>query len=117
DTLSTGEARRVLVARALVHRPRVLVLDEPTRGLDLVARHLFLDQIRSLAQEGVTMLLVTHHVEEIIPEIERVLLLSRGTIAFDGAKADALTPAMLDPVFGAELTVGKSDGFYSIRVE
>ena len=70
DTMSTGEARRVLIARALVHQPRALVLDEPTRGLDLVARHEFLERIRAVAQQGTTILLVTHHVDEIIPEIE-----------------------------------------------
>src|SRR6266851_2080342 len=63
DRLSTGEARRVLIARALVHHPRALVLDEPTRGLDLVARHHFMERVRAIAREGTTILLVTHYVD------------------------------------------------------
>ena len=90
DTLSTGEARRVLIARALVHTPKVLVLDEPTRGLDLVARHAFMERVRDVARQGTTILLVTHYVEEIIPEIDRVVLLERGRIAFDGPKASGV---------------------------
>src|SRR5206468_4082639 len=87
DAMSTGEARRVLIARALVHTPKALVLDEPTRDLDLVARHAFMEQIRDVARQGVTILLVTHYVEEIIPEIDRVVLLAQGRIAADGPKA------------------------------
>ncbi len=80
DTMSTGEARRVLIARALVHQPAALVLDEPTRGLDLVSRHHFMERVRAVARQGTTILLVTHHVDEIIPEIDRVVLLRRGRI-------------------------------------
>ena len=61
DTMSTGEARRVLIARALVHKPKALVLDEPTRGLDLVARHHFMERVRGVAERGTTIILVTHH--------------------------------------------------------
>ena len=68
--MSTGEARRVLIARALVHQPAALVLDEPTRGLDLVSRHHFMERVRAIARQGTTILLVTHHVDEIIPEID-----------------------------------------------
>ena len=78
NEMSTGERRRVLIARALVTRPEVLVLDEPTTGLDFVARHRFLESVRRLAREGTTILIVTHHVEEVIPETRRVVLLSRG---------------------------------------
>ena len=91
DTMSTGEARRVLIARALVHKPKALVLDEPTRGLDLVARHRSWSACATIARQGTTILLVTHHVDEIIPEIDRVVLLERGRIAFDGPKRDVLT--------------------------
>ncbi|HYM26370.1 MAG TPA: ATP-binding cassette domain-containing protein [Vicinamibacterales bacterium] len=116
DRMSTGEARRVLIARALVHGPSALILDEPTRGLDLAARHRFLEDVRSLARGGVTILLVTHHAEEIIPEIGRVILLSRGRIAEDGAKEDVLRGAALGSVFGAPLHVHESDGYYHVRV-
>ena len=116
DTMSTGEARRVLIARALVHKPRALVLDEPTRGLDLVARHEFLERIRAVARQGTTILLVTHHVDEIIPEIGRVILLRQGRVAADGAKAAVLTAAELGRTFDATLAVEQAGGYYHVRV-
>ena len=115
DRVSTGEARRVLIARALVHEPKALVLDEPTRGLDLVARHQFMERVREIARRGVTILLVTHHVEEIIPEIDRVILLRHGRVAFDGPKREVLTAPRLGDVFGSRLTVEESDGYYHVR--
>jgi len=117
DTMSTGEARRVLIARALVHRPTALVLDEPTRGLDLVSRHVFMDRVRAIAREGTTILLVTHHAEEIIPEIGRVILLRRGRIASDGAKAEVLTAECLTYAFDAPLSVEQRDGYFHVRVQ
>jgi iron complex transport system ATP-binding protein len=117
DRLSTGEARRVLIARALVHQPRALVLDEPTRGLDLVARHHFMERVRAIAREGTTILLVTHYVDEIIPEIDRVVLLKRGRIARDGRKADVLTAPPLSDAFDAPLAVERVGGYYHVRVK
>jgi len=116
DTMSTGEARRVLIARALVHQPTALMLDEPTRGLDLVARHEFMERIRAIARQGTTILLVTHHVGEIIPEIDRVILIRRGRVAFDGPKSAVLTPSRLSDVFQAPLAVDESSGYYQVRV-
>ena len=113
DQMSPGEARRVLIARALVNRPRALVLDEPTTGLDVVARHRFLDTVRRLAAEGTTIVLITHHVEEIIPEIEHVVLLDRGTVAASGSKDDMLTADRLSAIFGAPVVVARSNGYYS----
>lgn len=99
-TLSTGERRRVLIARALVHRPRILVLDEPTTGLDIAARHQFLTMLRRIAASGdVTLVIVTHHTEEILPEIEHVVLLERGRVAFAGAKEKALTNDRLSALY------------------
>jgi iron complex transport system ATP-binding protein len=117
DTMSTGEARRVLIARALVHNPVALVLDEPTRGLDLVAQHDFMERVRRIAHQGTTILLVTHHVDEIIPEIERVILLQRGRIASDGPKATVLTAAELGRVFNAALAVEQAGGYFHVRVD
>ena len=116
DTMSTGEARRVLIARALVHEPIALVLDEPTRGLDLVSRHQFMERVRAVAQQGTTILLVTHHVDEIIPEIGRVLLLRRGRIARDGAKEEVLTAEHLSDAFDAALAVEPAGGYFHVRV-
>jgi iron complex transport system ATP-binding protein len=117
DTMSTGEARRVLIARALVHKPKALVLDEPTRGLDVVAQHHFMERIRSVARRGTTIILVTHHADEIIPEIDRVVLLNGGRVAADGPKAAVLTAAHLSDAFGARVVVDAANGYYTVRVE
>ncbi len=111
--MSSGEARRVLLARALVHEPCAFLLDEPTSGLDLVARRHLLDLLRSLAREGRTILLVTHHVEEVLPEMERVILLSAGRVLFDGAKEQALTDRRLSTAYGAPVRVRRSGDWYT----
>jgi iron complex transport system ATP-binding protein len=116
DTMSTGEARRVLIARALVHQPAALVLDEPTRGLDVVSRHQVMERVRELARQGTTILLVTHHIDEIIPEINRVVLLRRGRIDRDGAKADVLTGEALSHAFDAPLAVEEAGGYFHATV-
>jgi iron complex transport system ATP-binding protein len=116
DTMSTGEARRVLIARALVHQPAALVLDEPTRGLDVVSRHHFMERVRAVARQGTTILLVTHHIDEIIPEIDRVVLLRRGRIDRDGAKSEVLTAEALSHAFDAPLSVEETGGYFHVRV-
>ena len=110
--LSTGEARRVLIARALVNRPQALLLDEPGTGLDLVARGHLLAMLRTLAAQGVTLVLVTHHIEEIIPEIDRVLLLRDGAVCADGDRAGTLTEAQLSHVFGGPVQVRREGEYY-----
>jgi iron complex transport system ATP-binding protein len=116
NEMSAGERRRVLIARALVTRPEALVLDEPTTGLDFVARHKFMESIRRLANDGTTLILVTHHVEEIVPEIARVILLRAGKVAFNGAPADALTAERLSGVFGAPMDVIRSGDYFHVRL-
>jgi iron complex transport system ATP-binding protein len=115
NEMSAGERRRVLIARALITTPQALVLDEPTAGLDLVARHRFMESIRSLAREGTTLILVTHHVDEIIPEIGRVVLLREGRVAFDGPVDEALNSERLGAVFGGQVVVERSSGYYHVR--
>jgi iron complex transport system ATP-binding protein len=83
--LSTGEQRRFLLGRALVHDPPVLVLDEPTSGLDLKACFQYLDLLRMQLTKGKTVLLVTHHLHEIPPEIDRVIFLKEGKVLADGS--------------------------------
>ena len=112
DSLSAGEQRRCLLARALVHDPHTLLLDEPTTSLDLRAAFDLLARLRQLASAGKTLILITHHLHEIPPEVERVVLLDRGRIAFDGAKEEALTSARLSELFGVKLTVLEQGGFY-----
>ncbi len=115
NELSAGERRRVLIARALITRPEALVLDEPTAGLDPVARHRFMESVRRLAQDGTTLIVVTHHIDEIIPEIRRVVLLRAGTVVFDGPVEDALTSERLGNVFGGAVVVERSRGYYHVR--
>ncbi|HDS0923745.1 TPA: ATP-binding cassette domain-containing protein [Stenotrophomonas maltophilia] len=108
--LSAGETRRVLIARALVNRPQALLLDEPSTGLDLVARQHLIATMRTLAAQGITLVLVTHHIEEVIPEIERVVLLRGGRIAADGTRAELLRDGPLSEVFGGPIQVIEHDG-------
>jgi len=115
NEMSTGERRRVLIARALITAPDALVLDEPTAGLDLVARHRFMESIRGLARDETTLILVTHHIDEIIPEIRRVVLLREGRVAFDGPVEQALTSDRLSAVFGGGVVVEQSGGYYRVR--
>ena len=110
--MSTGEARRVLIARALVTSPEALVLDEPAAGLDPVARHRFLQTIDDLARRGTTIVLVTHHVEEIVPSIAQVVLLKRGRVAFAGTTRATLTDAHLSELFDAPFSVECRDSYY-----
>ena len=116
NEMSAGERRRVLIARALVTRPAALLLDEPTTGLDLVARHRFMETVRRLAREGTTVILVTHHIDEIIPETRRVVLLRRGRVDFSGPPGEALTAGRLGALFGAPLAVERAGGYYHVRV-
>jgi iron complex transport system ATP-binding protein len=115
DEMSSGEARRVLVARALVTEPRALVLDEPTTSLDLIARHDLMERVRQIARDGTTLVLITHHIEEIVPEIQRVVLLDRGRVAATGSKAAVLTDERLSGLFGAPVALEQSDGYYYAR--
>jgi iron complex transport system ATP-binding protein len=110
--LSTGEQRRFLLGRALVHDPSVLVLDEPTSGLDLKACFQYLDLLRAQIQKGKTVLLVTHHLHEIPPEIERVVLLKERQIVADGSKANLLTDVNLSRLFDQSVTLVRANGWY-----
>jgi iron complex transport system ATP-binding protein len=117
ETMSTGEARRLMIARALVSDPQALMLDEPTAGLDLPARQRFLGTLQKIARHGKTIILVTHRVEEIFPEINRVILLKQGRILFDGTKEKALTSQHLSALFEAPIVVHKHHGYYSAVCE
>jgi iron complex transport system ATP-binding protein len=115
--MSSGEARRVLIARALVSDPVALVLDEPTTGLDMVARHRFVSLVSRIARSGTTIVLVTHHVEEIIPEVEHVILLKEGRVVCAGPKQSTLTAANLSFLFNAPITLHEANGYYHARSE
>lgn len=110
--VSSGEAKRTLIARALVHEPQTLLLDEPSNTLDIAAQKELRETIRTLAQSGLGILLVTHHVAEIIPEIERVVLLRAGRIVADGPKAEILTPGHLTELFGVPVQLVRRDAYF-----
>jgi iron complex transport system ATP-binding protein len=112
DELSSGEARRLLIARALIHNPATLLLDEPTTSLDLPSLHEVRGRLRTLASGGVGLLLVTHHLDDIIPEIERVVLLRAGQVFLDGPKAGVLTSERLSSTFGVRVEVMEREGYY-----
>ncbi|MDH5621215.1 MAG: ATP-binding cassette domain-containing protein [Gammaproteobacteria bacterium] len=110
--MSSGQQRRCLLARALVHDPATLILDEPTSGLDFAASFDYLDRIRRLARDGRNIIIVTHHLNEIPPEVDRVILLQAGRVAADGAKAEILTEATLSAVYETPIRVAVVDGYY-----
>ncbi len=112
--MSSGEAKRTLIARALVHDPQTLLFDEPSNALDIGAQIQLRDTMRALANGGLGILLVTHHVSGIIPEIERVVLLREGRIVADGPKQDMLTSEKLSALFGANIQIARRDGYYSL---
>jgi iron complex transport system ATP-binding protein len=111
DELSSGEARRVLIARALVHSPKALLLDEPSTSLDLAAQHELRETMRRLAQSGIAILLVTHHLSDIIPEIDRVVMMKGGQIVADGPRAELLTKGPIEHLFGVPVDLGERDGY------
>ncbi|NBC65037.1 MAG: ATP-binding cassette domain-containing protein, partial [Bacteroidetes bacterium] len=117
DEMSTGEVRRVLISRALVTNPEVLILDEPTTALDFVARHKFMDQIRKVIRSGTTLILVTHHIEEVIPEIERIVLLKDGRKAFDGSKKEILNSENLSKIYDHPVKLNGNNGLYKVHVD
>jgi iron complex transport system ATP-binding protein len=110
--MSTGQQRRCLLGRALVHDPDTLILDEPTAGLDLAASFDYLARIRLLAAGGKNIVLVTHLLNEIPPDIRRVILLREGTVVTDGPKAEVLTADKLRRTYGTDVRVTQVDGYY-----
>jgi iron complex transport system ATP-binding protein len=107
--MSAGEKRRIVIARALVHRPKQLLLDEPSNALDLAAQRELRDTLRRLAQEGTGLVLVTHHLGDILPEIERVILMRSGRIVGDGPREELLTEERLSELFRARVRIGRDE--------
>jgi iron complex transport system ATP-binding protein len=114
DEMSSGEARRVLLARALVHDPRALILDEPSIALDLSAQHELRLILRKLAKSGIGIVMVTHYLSDLIPEIARVVLMNRGRIVADGPTQEMLMEWRLSELFGRPVELSVRDGYYNL---
>jgi len=112
STMSTGEQRKFLLARSLVNDPAVLVFDEPTSGLDMSTCFQYLEIIRELISMGKKVILVTHHIHEIPPEVTRVILLKEGRVVEDGDKDKVLNDASLTNLFDWPIKVIKENGYY-----
>jgi iron complex transport system ATP-binding protein len=112
--MSSGEARRILIARALVHDPQALVLDEPTTSLDLRATSELREVLRKLARNGISILMVTHHLPDIIPEMRRVVLIREGRVVMDGPKEQVLEAGALSRLFGVPVEVLERGGYYHV---
>jgi len=112
--MSSGEAHRLLIGRALVHDPLTLLLDEPSNSLDFRAALELRDIFRKLAQAGTGILMVTHYLPDILPEIDRVVLLREGRVFADGAKSEVLTSERLTELFGLPVELARRDGYYHL---
>ncbi len=112
--MSSGESRRVLMGRALVHDPLALVLDEPTNSLDLRATQELRGVFRKIAQSGVGLILVTHNLPDIVPEISRVILLKSGKVFRDGPKQEILASSSLSELFGIPVELVEKAGYYQL---
>jgi iron complex transport system ATP-binding protein len=113
--MSSGEAKRTLIARALVHEPQTLLFDEPSNALDISGQVGVRETMRELARSGLGILLVTHHVAEIIPEIERVVLMQRGRIVGDGPKGEVLTSERLSTLFGVAVKLFRDGEYFHVH--
>jgi len=114
ETYSTGMLQRVKLAQALVHDPRALVLDEPTTSLDLRATWELREVLRKLAANGISILMVTHHLPDIIPEMRRVVLIRAGRVVMDGPKERVLEAGALSGLFGVPVEVLERGGYYHV---
>lgn len=112
--LSTGQQRRLLLARALIHNPTTLIFDEPTNSLDLQAAFELIATMRRLVQSGTHLIIATHHVQEIVPEVKRVIFMRKGQVIADGDKAQLLTAHNLSELYGIKLKLMTQDGYYHV---
>ena len=112
--MSSGEARRILIARALVHRPRALLFDEPSNSLDFYAQHSLRQTMSLLSNSGIGIILVTHELADIVPEIGRIVLMSKGRIVADGPKEEMLREGRLSALFEMKVEIARKDGHYHL---
>jgi iron complex transport system ATP-binding protein len=114
--MSAGQQRRIMIGRAIAGTTggvQMLLLDEPSNALDLAAQRDLRSLLRTLAQAGTAILLITHHIADILPEMDRIVMMSEGRIVADGPKADLLTAPHLSQLFGGEIHVSHHAGWYN----
>lgn len=116
--MSAGQQRRVMIGRALAGASldgevQMLLLDEPSNALDLAAQHDLRDMLRGLAQRGVAIVMITHHIADILPEMRRVVMMQDGRIVADGNKSELLTEQKLGSLFGRSIALIERDGFWN----
>jgi iron complex transport system ATP-binding protein len=114
DEMSSGEARRILIGRALVHDPQALVLDEPTTSLDLHATYELREILRKLTRTGISLIMVTHHLPDIVPESDRVVMMRNGRVFRDDRKSEVLQAGPLTELFGIPCEVLERGGYYHV---
>jgi len=112
NQMSSGEAKRFLIGRALVHEPKALILDEPGNSLDLHALYKFSNILRKIAKSSTSIILVTHNISDIIPEIRRVILMKDGKFCKQGPKKSILTDQNISQLFGASVEIKSKGGYY-----
>jgi iron complex transport system ATP-binding protein len=116
--MSAGQQRRVMIGRALAGASvdgdvQMLLLDEPSNALDLAAQQGLREMLRGLAQRGVAILMITHHIADILPEMNRVIMMRDGRIVVDAGKRESLTEHRLSELFGRQITLTERDGFWN----
>jgi iron complex transport system ATP-binding protein len=116
--MSAGQQRRVMIGRALAGASidggvEMLLLDEPSNALDLAAQHDLREMLRGVAQRGISIVMITHHIADILPEMQRVVMMREGRIVADGAKSELLTEAKLGELFGRRITLSERDGYWN----
>ena len=112
--MSSGEARRMLIGRALVHNPTTLVFDEPSNSLDPHAAQELRSTMRRLAAMGKSIILVTHSLPDIIPEIDRIVMMRDGQVFLDGPKVQLLTSANLTALFRLPVEIIRRADYFHI---
>ena len=119
--MSAGQQRRVMIGRAIAGNlgvgedvgPKMLLLDEPSNALDLAAQQDLREMLRGLAQKGTAILLITHQIADILPEIERIVMMREGRVVADGTKGELLTEEKLSNLFGREISVTERGGYWN----
>ena len=112
--MSAGQQRRVMIGRAMAGaNADMLLLDEPSNALDLAAQQDLREMLRELAARGTAIVLITHHIADILPEMDRIVMMREGRIFADGSKSELLTEEKLSGLFGREIHMTERGGYWN----